>query len=363
MNELATPHGTLALPAFLPDATRGVARTVGSADLEAAGVEGLVVNVLHLSEHPGASAIETVGGIHGFMGWRGVVACDSGGFQAYSLVARGAKMGSVSDRGFTYRLARGGPKRTLAPAKCIERQLRLGADILFCLDQCTHPGDDPAAQRESVERTVRWARECRAEFDRRVDASRPTSERPLLFAVVQGGRDEPLRRRCAEELVAIGFDGYGYGGWPVDDDGALEDSVALVREVVGELVPSGAPLHALGIGSPANLVSAAGMGYDVFDCVLPTRHARKGNLYVALDGLADLSGPFFEYVFIRDDEHRRDGRPIEEGCDCATCSRHSRAYLRHLFEIGDSEGERLATIHNLRFYARLVARVGETRRP
>jgi queuine tRNA-ribosyltransferase len=357
MNELVTPHGTLVLPAFFPDATRGVARTVGSEDLERAGIEGLVVNVLHLSERPGTSAVGSLGGIHDFMGWRGVVACDSGGFQAYSLIARGAKLGSVSNRGFTYRLARGGEKRTITPAKCIERQLRVGADILFCLDQCTHPDDPADAQRQSVERTVRWARACRLEFDKRVDTSKPTSERPLLFAVVQGGRDETLRRQCAEELLGIGFDGFGYGGWPVTSDGALENSVALVRE----LLPRDMPLHALGIGSPANLIRAEALGYDIFDCVLPTRHARKGNLYVARDGFASFDEGFFSFLFIRDDEHRRDARPIEEGCDCATCSRHSRAYLRHLFEIGDPGSERLATIHNLHFYARLLAKLREAR--
>lgn len=359
MKALSTGHGTLRLPAFLPDATKGVVRTVDSADLAGVGVEGIVVNVLHLSSHPGASVVASMGGMGGFMGWRGVVACDSGGFQVYSLVAGSGKMGSVTERGFTYRLAKGGKKETLTPEKCIERQFQIGADIMFCLDYCTHPDAPDEVQRESVARTVSWAKRCREEFERQVER-RPSDRKPMLFAVVQGGADGDLRRECAEGLLSIGFDGYGYGGWPVDSAGELVEMVERVRE----LVPEESPLHALGIGKPESVVRCAGMGYDLFDCTLPTRNARRGRLYAATDGFASApagGAGFYGYVHIGDDRYRRDERPVEEGCDCPACRSHSRAYLRHLFEIGDAAGQRLATLHNLRFYARLMARLQSER--
>ena len=355
MKELPTLHGTLRLPAFLPDATRGVVRTVDVADLERTGVEGLVVNALHLSSRPGASAVSAAGGIHRFMGWQGVVASDSGGFQVYSLAAGSEGQGSVSEKGFSYRLAKGREKERLTPEKCIRRQFQIGADIMFCLDYCTHPDAPAATQRESVEVTLAWAKRCKEEFHREMERKPQEGRPPLLFAVVQGGADRDLRRRCAEELVGIGFDGYGFGGWPVDSAGGLVDAVGYVRE----LVPRDRALHALGVGRPEGIVRAAAMGYDLFDCVLPTRHARGGRLYVSRDGFAGLGAEerFYEHLFIREDVYRRDERPIEAGCDCTACRAHSRAYLRHLFEIGDPLGKRLATIHNLRFYARLMERL------
>lgn len=359
MNELRTAHGVLMLPAFLPDATRAVARTVDSRDLEGIGVKALMVNVLHLSSRPGASVVSSLGGVHRFMGWQGVVASDSGGYQVYSLASRSGGTGSVSERGFTYRLAGGGRKETLTPEQCTRKQLRLGADIMFCLDYCTHPDAPADIQRESVDRTVAWARRCKDEFRER---SVSLSSSPLLFAVVQGGPDRDLRKRCAEELLEIGFDGYAYGGWPVDSKGRLVDAVEYVRE----LVPRDLPLHALGIGKPESVVRCAALGYDLFDCTLPTRDARHGRLYVSIDGFASVGpdgggsskgGRFYDCLRILDEGHRRDGRPLEEGCDCPACCSYSRAYLRHLFEIRDPAGQRLATLHNLRFYARLMERL------
>ncbi len=355
MNELMTPHGALRLPVFLPDATSGVVRAVDSADLAGVGVEGIVVNVLHLSSHPGTSVVSSLGGIGRFMGWEGVVACDSGGYQVYSLVARSAKMGSVSERGFTYRLPGAKKAETLTPEKCIERQFQLGADMMFCLDYCTHPEAAMEVQRESVELTISWAKRCKAEFERQLER-RQGEGRPLLFAVVQGGGDRDLRRRCAEELLGIGFDGYGYGGWPVDSEGGLVDTVGYVRE----LVPREFPLHALGVGKPEGVVRCAEMGYGLFDCTLPTRDGRHGRLYVATDDFAGLGrggSDCYEYVHIRDDRYRRDQRAIEEGCDCPACAQFSRAYVRHLFDVEDAAAQRLATLHNLRFYTRLMARL------
>jgi len=351
MRVLATAHGNLALPAFLPDATRGVLRLVDAEDARDCGVQGLMVNALHLSSQPGTTVIGKLGGIHRFMGWDGPVASDSGGFQVLSLIAQSSSLGSVSDRGFSYRLALGRPKQTLTPDRCIRLQFRLGADLMFCLDECTYPDDDPGRQRTSVERSVRWARECRAAFDQ----GGGEGARPLLFAVVQGGSDPDLRCECAEQLIAMGFDGYGYGGWPIDKGGQLVEMV----EHVARLTPEGVPKHALGIGKPEHVVRCVAWGYDLFDCTLPTRDARHGRLYV-FDGSPEtlrLRGSFYHYHYAEDDKHRRDPGPVDETCACLCCSRYSRAYLRHLFAIHDPLAGRLATIHNLTFYARLMERL------
>ena len=184
MTEILTPHGLLALPAFLPDATRGVVRTVDAADLTQCGVNAVMVNALHVSSSPGASRIAALGGMHRFMGWSGPLASDSGGFQAFSLVAGSRKLGTIAKDGFQYRFDKAQEKKILTPEKCIRKQFQLGADLLFCLDHCTHPDADHRVQRDSVENTVAWARRCKAEFDKRIDLARGNSSRPLLFAVV-----------------------------------------------------------------------------------------------------------------------------------------------------------------------------------
>lgn len=379
MTSLQTAHGPLPLPTFLPDATRGVVRALGAEDVAACGIDGLMINTLHLANHPGISVVAACGGIHRFMGWSGPVCSDSGGFQVLSLLGGAPGHGGVSRRGFTYRLGRG--RKSLTPEKAIARQLRLGADIIFCLDDCTRPSDPPARQRESVEHTVEWARRCRAEFEHRTaGAARPgrpqkakaaqvaaTTSRPLLFAAVQGGEDPELRRECAERLLAIGFDGFGFGGWPLTDDGELVDMVARVAE----LLP-GFPLHALGIGKPENVVRSFRFGYDIFDCTIATRDARHGRLYFwseyagesgAMPGRTDAGGvrlegrAFYQHLYMRDEKHARDSRPVDAGCDCLCCRTYSRAYLRHLFRIRDTLAARLATLHNLRFYAQLIGRL------
>ncbi len=350
---LDTVHGPLPLPAFLPDGTRAVVRALDAGDLEACGIRALMVNVLHLSSSPGAEAVAHLGGVHRFMGWNHPVASDSGGFQAFSLALGSAKLGSVSKQGFTYRFDKQDKKRTLTPEKCIRKQLQLGTDILFCLDHCTHPEADPETQRQSVEHTVTWARQCREAFDKTVARTHPEGPRPLLFAVVQGGGNRELRRECAERLLEIGFDGYGFGGWPIDDTGRLVDMVGYVSELVG----TDTPKHALGIGKPENLVAAYELGYRMFDCALPTRDARHKRLFAFVDETSCSGTDFYEPVYLQDRKHARDGRPVDERCDCLCCARYSRAYLHHLFQVGDTLAPRLATIHNLRFYSRLMERL------
>ncbi len=351
---VTTPHGALPLPAFLPDATRGVARALDAGDLEGCGVRGVMVNAFHLLTKPGVRVIAEHGGIHRFMNWARPVAVDSGGFQAFSLLDGSTGLGSVSNKGFTYRLEKGGKKTVLTPEKCVQTQFRLDADLLFCLDHCAGPDAPPEARRQAVEHTVSWAGKCRETYDRLLEErGSPGNPRPLLLAVIQGGEDTALRRECAERLLAIGFDGYGYGGWPVDADGRLAESVAQVAE----LTPPDRPRFALGIGKPENLARAFALGYHLFDCVIPTRDARHKRLYV-FNRPPERSTPsgddFYRCLYLQDQEHAHADEPVEDGCDCHCCRGYGRAYLHHLFRIKDGLADRLATIHNLRFYQRLI---------
>ncbi|MBM3317592.1 MAG: tRNA-guanine transglycosylase [Candidatus Eisenbacteria bacterium] len=396
MSAVDTAHGRLALPAFLPDATRAVVRAAASDELAACGIDALMVNALHLADSPGVSLVRAAGGIRRFMGWRGIVASDSGGFQAWSLAAGPGRAGPgrpaggararMTDAGITIERPGHARARLLTPEKSIEQQLRLGAAIVFCLDACTHPGAPTELQRESVARTVDWARRCRVAFDRELERSagagrrggrrdRPAHAReertcppdgpaespaapPLLFAVVQGGNERDLRRACIEALAGIGFDGYGFGGWPVAEGGELLETVSFVA---GEL-PAASLMHGLGIGKPDTLVAAWRAGYRLFDCVIPTRDARHGRLFrfredpaaSALDGRA-----FYDEVAIADERFARRMRPLEPGCPCALCRSYPAAYLRHLFRIRDASAARLATLHNLTFYGRLMRALRE----
>ncbi len=354
-------HGDLPLPALLPDATRGVVRSIDAADLEACGVAAVVMNTYHLMQRPGSSTIRALGGLHAMTGWRRPIMTDSGGFQIYSLIRQNSRLGTLGDRGATF-TPDGERRFTLTPEKSIQLQLGYGADILVCLDDCTHADDSPGEQLRSVRRTVDWARRSKATLDRLLGETRPAGpDRPLLFAVIQGGADPDLRRRCAEELLEIGFDGYGYGGWPLDGRGnLLTDMLALTRE----LVPRAVPLHALGIGHPANVAACVRMGYPLFDSAMPTRDARNGRLYAfTTDDPAAIGrgDGWFEYVHPGDLRHVKAAVPVSSRCDCHTCATYSLGYLHHLFKLGDGLYARLATIHNLRFMTRLMECLGAER--
>lgn len=373
---LETRRGTLPLPVFMPDATRAVVRSLDAADLPAAGVEALVVNSFHLMRSPGARLIKAAGGVHRFMGWDGPVLSDSGGFQVFSLIRQNPGSGAIRPNEVIFKEPGTGEKIVLSPEKAIQLQFQLDSDIVMCLDDCTSAEDTAAEQELAVERTVRWARRCKDEFEKLArgqndkrharrnrlkrrddpqDAERGDATRPLLFAVVQGGASETLRRQCAAELAAIGFDGFGYGGWPIAPGGSL---LADLLGLVASAVPPGSPLHALGVGRPDHVVRAAALGYTMFDCTLPTRDARHHRLYAFLPGQDqgpfDADTPFYNHVYIMDQKHANDFGPIDPSCDALCCTRYSRAYLRHLFKIEDNTAERLASLHNVRFYTRLV---------
>jgi queuine tRNA-ribosyltransferase len=354
-DKLPTRRGRLPLPAFLPDATFGTVRAADAGDVRAAGVRALVMNTFHLMQKPGSSTIQALGGLHAMAGWDGPIMTDSGGFQAYSLIRQNPKQGRLSDQGIVFQPEGAGRKFQLTPEKCIQLQLAYGADIVVCLDDCTHVDDTPTEQRASVRRTIRWAARCKQEFERQLAMRRMDDERPLLFAVVQGGGIAELRRECAEALLEIGFDGYGYGGWPLDSAGnLLTDMLALTRE----LIPAHLPLHALGVGHPEYVAACARMGYQMFDSALPTRDARNGRLYAfAADPHTPefrLADRWFHYVYIQDDRYIKSTVPLSPGCDCYTCTHYSSGYLHHLHAIGETLFYRLATIHNLRFMSTLT---------
>jgi queuine tRNA-ribosyltransferase len=361
-HQLSLIHGDLIFPTFLPDATMGVVRGVDAADLRGAGVGALVMNVFHLMQKPGSSTIQALGGLHRMAGWDGPILTDSGGFQAYSLIRQNPKAGSLTDAGIRFQPEGAGRPFQLTPEKCIQLQMSYGADILVCLDDCTHVDDAYAEQQAAVTRTIRWARRCKEEFERLLGQRRPRRERgdtaaprPLLLAVVQGGGYEDLRRQCAEALLEIGFDGYGYGGWPLDrNNQLLREMLALTRA----LIPPEFPVHALGVGQPQNVVECAAMGYQTFDSALPTRDARSGRLYAFTTDPQrpgfQPRGRWYEYVYVEDKKHIKAAGPVDAFCDCHTCARYSLGYLHHLQKIGDTLYARLATIHNLRFMIRLL---------
>jgi queuine tRNA-ribosyltransferase len=329
-------------------------RALDAVDVEAVGVQALVMNVFHLMLRPGSSTIQALGGLHRMSGWGQPIVTDSGGFQAYSLIRENPKFGTLTSKGITFRREGRDRKYHLTPEKSVQLQISYGADVVICLDDCTHVDDDIETQRQSVDRTIAWAKRCRTEFDRLVDEKRLEEEnRPKLFAVVQGGGEPDLRKHCAHALLEIGFDGYGYGGWPLDSDGNL------LTEMLGytrELIPPEYPMHALGVGHPLNVAACAGLGYQMFDAALPTRDARRGRLYT-FTSPAGLKRDWFDILYIADETHIRAADPISDICDCPTCQKYARGYLHHLFKINDHLYHRLATLHNLRFMRQLEDRL------
>ena len=311
------------------------------------------MNTFHLMQRPGSSTISALGGLHTMSGWQGPIITDSGGFQAYSLIQQNAKFGSLNDDGITFKPEGADRKFHLTPEKAVQLQMSYGSDVVICLDDCTHVDAADAVQELSVQRTIAWARRCKREFERLVQQKRlPPEKRPLLFGVVQGGGSIELRKRCANELLEIGFDGFGYGGWPLDAQGKLlTDIIRYTRE----LIPTALPMHALGIGHPQHIVDCSRLGYGIFDSAMPTRDARHARLYTFAHGLTTtFEDKWFAYIYANDDKHIKNDKPISPFCDCLCCTHYSLGYLHHLFKINDTLFYRLATLHNLRFMSQLT---------
>ncbi len=364
MPELRTLHGAVQLPAFFPDGTRAVVRSLDAVDVKNTGTPGLVMNAYHIMRHPGVKVLSQMGGLHNFTGWRYPILTDSGGFQVYSLLRENPSLGIVRRNEVIFS-PDGGEKISLSPEKSVRVQLSVKSDVVMCLDWCIHPDDPPKVNEASVETTIRWAKRCKDEFDRLVkertgkslaaakSESEPTG--PLLFGIVQGGNNPRLREECAAALREMNFDGYAFGGWPLDKNlNLLRDTL----ELTASLLPKDLPRYAMGIGKPENVVACARMGYSLFDSVIPTRDARHLRLYIfnapSLDRVRLTGKEFYTALYMQDRVHMRDKRPLSEVCDCHTCRNYSRAYLYHLFRIGDGLAPRLATIHNLRFYSQLM---------
>ena len=328
---LSTDHGTIQTPIFMPVGTQATVKAVSPEELEAVGAQIILGNTYHLYLRPGTGVVGKFGGLHDFMHWPGPILTDSGGFQVFSL----AKLSSLSEAGYAFQShLDGGARHLLTPEKSIEVQLALNSDIMMCLDQCiAHPAEYADAQA-ALALTTRWARRCKAFWQERGQGKNQ------LFGIVQGGMHADLRTRSAAEIIEIGFPGYAVGGLSVGEPKALMLEMAAHTL---PLLPRDAPRYVMGVGTPADLVELTALGADMFDCVMPTRNARNGQLFTRRGT-----------ININNATHRDATGPIEAGCTCYTCSHYSRAYLRHLYQAREILAHRLNTIHNLHYYLNLA---------
>lgn len=337
------------LPVFFPDATRGLIKSLDTTDIENTKTNGILVNTYHLFKDLGIDYIKARSGIKKFMNWDGYVISDSGGFQVGSLIKMNPTRGHVNDKGATFK-PDGEKIVKLTPEKSIEFQMELGSDMIVVLDDFTDPKATHEEAKISVERTIKWAKRSKAEFDRICEQSKLTiNHRPLIIGVVQGGYFQDLRKYCCEELVKIGFDGLGYGGWPMTKENIFDLESA---KTIADNTPDGYLLYGLGVGMPQDIVALYKLGYNIFDCVLPTRDARHGRAYVYTD---DKFG--YEFIDLNKGRMMVDNNKLSDRCDCLTCKRYTRSYLAHLFKIKDSIAGRLLSIHNLRFYSILMEKL------
>ncbi len=328
--QLTTPHGVVQTPAFMPVGTVGAMKGVTPAQLTDTGAEIMLCNTYHLALRPKPEVVVALGGLHKFIGWDRPILTDSGGFQVFSL----AKINKIDEDGVDFRSHIDGSLIRLSPEIATDIQNKLGADIIMAFDQCPPLPCEPAELAAAVERTVAWAKRCKEAHGR---------EDQALFGIVQGGTDLAMRRMCAERIIEVGFDGYAVGGLSV---GESHEEMVEVLDGLCPHLPADRPRYLMGVGMPRDLYEGVRAGIDMFDCVIPTRNGRHGQVFTATGAMK-----------LRNEKHRLDGRPLEEACDCYTCRTYSRAYLRHLFMAGEMLGPMLASIHNLRFLQRLMGRM------
>ena len=348
---LHTRKGDVRTPFFMPDATRASVRGLTCTQLRDTGVVPMVVNTYHLYLQPGTNLMMKAGGVHQFMQWDGPLLSDSGGYQVYSLIHKNAQMGKITEEGAVFKSVLDGSRHLLTPEKAMQIQFDLGVDMMVLLDD-PRPNDcTKEIFAAAVGRTLRWARRCRDEYDRHVAQRGFTEEtRPVLFGVVQGGPFFDLRQECAEGLVSVGCNGYSFGGRHVDMKGDfMEDMVAKTASYI----PKEAPRFALGIGTPEDIVRCHAVGWDMFDCVIPTREGRHGRLFVWKKGEWDKDD-FYGTINIGNAQYREDFAPIDHDCDCYACTHYTRAYIHHLFRVKEPLGAQMAALHNLRFFMRLM---------
>jgi queuine tRNA-ribosyltransferase len=341
--EFRTPHGVVQTPAFMPVGTQGSVKATFHRDLEALGAEIILGNTYHLFLRPGDELIARRGGLHRFIGWDRPLLTDSGGFQIFSLAERRV----IHEDGADFQSHLDGSRHTLSPERSVDIQSRLGSDIAMVLDECLAYPATREAGATSMERSVRWARRCRERIA--VLRDRPPAEVTVSnpgqaqFGIVQGGVFQDLRNDSADATVAIGFEGYAIGGLSV---GEPAEVMYAVTEQTGRRLPADRPRYLMGAGTPEDLVECVARGIDMFDCVLPTRNARNGQLFTSQGR-----------INIRNARYAEDDRPLDPDCGCYTCRRHSRAYLRHLYMAGEMSAGALNTLHNLSFYLDTMRRI------
>jgi queuine tRNA-ribosyltransferase len=329
---LRTPHGDVETPAFMPVGTAGVVKAVTTRDLEEAGASILLANTYHLMLRPGEDLVEGLGGLHGFTGWNGPFLTDSGGYQVFSLAA----LRRLDEEGVRFQSHIDGSTHLLTPERSVDVQMKLGADLIMAFDECAAHDAPREAVDEAAARTTRWARRSLAAHTRRDQR---------LLGIVQGGVDLDLRERSARELMDLDFPGYAVGGLSV---GESKPDMLRVLDHVCPMLPPERPRYLMGVGTPADILEAVARGIDLFDCVLPTRNGRNGQLFTSRGRLS-----------IRNARYRNDPLPVDPGCRCYTCRTTSRAYLRHLHLAGEITAATLLTVHNLAFYLDTLRRIRE----
>lgn len=327
VGRLDTAHGLVETPAFMPVGTVGAVKGLTPRDLKECGAQIVLANVYHLLLRPGVDTVRALGGLHHFMGWPGPLLTDSGGYQVFSL----ASLAKVSDEGVVFRSHVDGSRHLLRPEDVVELQVALGVNVGMLLDECVPCPAPAGVAAAAVERTGAWAR-------RSLEAR--GSRSLALFGIVQGAADLALRERSAAQLIALGFDGYAVGGLSVGEDPETTRRIAAYTVAA---LPEDKPRYLMGVGRPVDLLDFAAMGYDLFDCVLPTRNGRNGWLFTWKGRLS-----------VRNARYARDAGPVDEGCACYTCRHFSRGYLRHLAVTGDMLSGMLNTIHNVHFYMDLM---------
>jgi queuine tRNA-ribosyltransferase len=329
LGRLETAHGVVETPVFMPVGTKGTVKALDPAELEALGARIVLGNTYHLHFRPGEALVRELGGLHRFMGWERPILTDSGGFQVFSLRHTAVR---IDADGVTFRSVYDGSLARFTPEHAMAVQASLGSDIAMAFDECPPAGAPRTAVEAAVERTARWAERC---------AAAPAAPGQLRFGIVQGGVDLDLRRRAAAQITSLPFDGYALGGLSVGED---RPTTFAVTEAGAALLPADRPRYFMGIGDPEGILRVIGAGIDMFDCVLPTRLGRTGSA-VTWEGRLNLKNRRFA----------RDPGPLDPDCDCPTCTRFSRAYLRHLVTQGEILGLRLLTVHNVAFLVSLCA--------
>ena len=333
---LTTPHGVVETPVFMPVGTQGTVKAMTPRDLEEVGASIILGNTYHLHLRPGDDLIARRGGLHRFMGWPGPLLTDSGGYQVFSLAGRR----KITEDGVRFRSHLDGAEHQLTPEKAVDIQAQLGSDIAMVLDECPALPTSEDLLRRSVELTGRWAARCRARIDELRGGGGAgvviSNRGQAQFGIVQGGTSADLRRLSAELTQAIGFEGYAIGGLSV---GEPPEQMYQTVAVTAPLLPSDRPRYLMGVGTPLDLVECVARGIDMFDCVMPTRNARNGQLFTS-DGVLNIKNARFA----------EDDGPVDPACGCYTCRHFSRAYLRHVFVAGEIIGSALNTLHNLYFY-------------